>query len=166
MSWGGVVELLRESEMMRLSRFNRSSSDDTEGGQKGTRRVRRGPAGAEEILIQCMAPHWLGGEHSIAGSEFRYLRCRAGRSQMWRFRFVVILGVLAVALFYGLTAAHGAWYWNAWYWNAWYWNAWYWNAWYWNAWYWNANGSSQEVDFRTAWTVVDSEVDPKIRTGG
>ena len=60
---------------------------------------------------------------------------------MWRFRFVVILGVLAVALFYGLTAAHGAWYWNAWYWNA---------------WYWNANGSSQEVDFRTAWTVVDS----------
>ena len=66
---------------------------------------------------------------------------------MWRFRFMVILVVLTAGVMYGTTVAQGAWYWNAWYWNA---------------WYWNANGSSQGVDFRTAWTVVDSATGESI----
>ena len=66
---------------------------------------------------------------------------------MLRIRTTLILGILVGALIFGATAAHGAWYWNAWYWNA---------------WYWNAETGGEGVNFRTAWTVVDSQTNESI----
>ena len=61
---------------------------------------------------------------------------------MWRFRVLIVTGVLAAVLVFGAVMAEGAWYWNA--------------------WYWNAAASGEGVDFRTAWKVVDPATDTEI----